>query len=397
MTRLRLAVAGLVSAIGAGQAGAINIVLDYSYDSQGFFNNATAKATLEKAAADLSAILTDSFSPIVVPQDFISQPPGAPYPLTTTWDWDIKFNNPGVNGGPEVTIVEPTFTADEFRIYAGGRSLSGSTLGVGGPGGVEYEFDSAYWTSDKDEIDAITSGFDVQRNRGQTAGFAAWGGTITFDNDPGTNWHYDWQTDPSSGESDLYSVAIHELMHALGWGTSSEWNALASGGFSGPAVVAEYGGAAPITGGHWGYGTMSTVLRDGDAQEAAMDPDLTTGTRKVLTDLDVAALDDIGWDIDTSFTYNSAVIGDLDDDGDIDDADLGTAFANYTGPLPAGVGTKTADDGDTDNDGDVDDADLGTLFAGYTGPIGNSSVPEPASAALLAMGALLVARRRQRH
>ncbi|MFN3168758.1 MAG: CARDB domain-containing protein [Phycisphaeraceae bacterium] len=60
--------------------------------------------------------------------------------------------------------------------------------------------------------------------------------------------------------------------------------------------------------------------------------------------------------------------GDTDGDGDVDDADLGTAFANYTGPLAPGTGGKTADDGDQDGDGDVDDADLGTAFANYTGP-----------------------------
>jgi hypothetical protein len=66
--------------------------------------------------------------------------------------------------------------------------------------------------------------------------------------------------------------------------------------------------------------------------------------------------------------------GDTDGDGDIDDADLGTAFANYTGPLGA-AGGKTAAQGDTDGDGDVDDADLGTAFAGYTGPLVPNQVP----------------------
>jgi len=40
----------------------------------------------------------------------------------------------------------------------------------------------------------------------------------------------------------------------------------------------------------------SNVFPAGASQEAAMDPTLAPGTRKLFTDLDVAALDDIGWD-----------------------------------------------------------------------------------------------------
>jgi hypothetical protein len=88
--------------------------------------------------------------------------------------------------------------------------------------------------------------------------------------------------------------------------------------------------------------------------------------------------------------------GDTDLDGDIDDADLATVFANYTGPLTGGE--LTAYDGDTDGDGDIDDADLGALFASYTGPIAPAAIPipEPASAAVLAACSALLARRRRR-
>jgi VCBS repeat-containing protein len=81
---------------------------------------------------------------------------------------------------------------------------------------------------------------------------------------------------------------------------------------------------------------------------------------------------------------DETIPGDTDGDGDIDDADLGTAFANYTGPLGPGEGTKTFEDGDTDGDGDIDDADLGTAFAAYTGPIAaavqQAAVPDRAAA-----------------
>jgi filamentous hemagglutinin family protein len=65
-----------------------------------------------------------------------------------------------------------------------------------------------------------------------------------------------------------------------------------------------------------------------------------------------------------SFTIEQA---DTDADGDIDQDDFDTAYANYTGPLTAG-GEMTQQQGDADGDGDVDDADIGVLFSLYTGP-----------------------------
>ncbi len=83
--------------------------------------------------------------------------------------------------------------------------------------------------------------------------------------------------------------------------------------------------------------------------------------------------------------------GDMDLDGDVDDADFGLAFAAFTGP--GGSSTSSAD---LDNDNDVDDADFGIAFAAFTGPGGGSAnVPEPGSVVVLALGGLLVSRRRR--
>ena len=79
--------------------------------------------------------------------------------------------------------------------------------------------------------------------------------------------------------------------------------------------------------------------------------------------------------------------GDTDNDGDIDDSDLGTFLANYTGPI-GNVG-KTPAQGDTDGDGDVDDSDLGTALAGYTGPLSPATVPEPTTAVVLGLAGWL--------
>ncbi|MFN3167737.1 MAG: PEP-CTERM sorting domain-containing protein [Phycisphaeraceae bacterium] len=101
-----------------------------------------------------------------------------------------------------------------------------------------------------------------------------------------------------------------------------------------------------------------------------------------------------GDDILQLVNFLPALPGDTDVDGDIDDADLGTAFSNYTGPIGA-AGGKTFADGDTDNDGDVDDTDLGTSFSGYTGPLTTANVPEPAGPALLGLGFAAGWRRRR--
>ncbi|MGB0767938.1 MAG: filamentous hemagglutinin N-terminal domain-containing protein [Phycisphaeraceae bacterium] len=69
---------------------------------------------------------------------------------------------------------------------------------------------------------------------------------------------------------------------------------------------------------------------------------------------------------------------DTDGDGDIDNDDVRTAFANFTGPLPPGTGGKTQQDGDTDGDGDVDNDDIATLFVFFTGPVNPPPGPPPA-------------------
>ncbi len=90
------------------------------------------------------------------------------------------------------------------------------------------------------------------------------------------------------------------------------------------------------------------------------------------------------------------IMGDFDSDGDIDDADFGFAFSNFTGPGGTGQGQFT---GDFDGDRDIDDADFGILFSWFTGPMpplgGAATVPEPASVTLLLIGSALIARRRR--
>jgi PEP-CTERM motif len=94
----------------------------------------------------------------------------------------------------------------------------------------------------------------------------------------------------------------------LGFGTADSWNDKVSGGnFTGVNAVAAFGGkVVPLAPdlAHWKDGTQSTVM--GVSQEAMMDPTLRTGTRKLPTQLDLAALKDVGWQV-TAVPLPSAV------------------------------------------------------------------------------------------
>ncbi|MEM7625498.1 MAG: matrixin family metalloprotease [Planctomycetota bacterium] len=381
-----------------GRAHAINIVLDYTYDTNNFFGSgnpdgtaagAQARATLESAADFFSDLLTDEFSPIVTPEPFVNGP------ATWTWDWEIRFTHPGT--GSQLTIGDnepnPSFAADEYRIYAGGRSISGNTLGIGGPGGFASSFGGSFFPSDRPAIDAISADFEnAIQERGQTnGGFAAWGGAITFDTDAATNWHYDSATEPSFGEDDFFSVALHELGHALGLGTADEWDALVSGGnFLGAESVASYGGAVPVVSGHWAEGVTSTVFGSpGTTQEAALDPTITEGTRKVFTELDVAGLADIGWLIQEPDP--TVLGGDYNGDGFVGLADLNLVLLNWgDSTIPPEWVNPDAWDGVQ-----ISQNELNGVLLGW----GNTSssiaaIPEPSVLSLMGLAGLAVLRRR---
>lgn len=233
---------------------AILIQVDYSYDTGFFANNPQARATLERAAAELGASIT---------ADLAAVSPGGGN------TWSATFPNPATGG--TVTLDNPSVGANAIRVYVGARALGGGEAGYASTAGYSAS-GTAGW------VRAVET-------RGWS-GFAPWGGSIAFDTTP--SWYFG---ESASGlgarQLDFYSVAVHELGHVLGIGTSRQWQSLSSGGsFRGSNAMSVHGGPVPLTGDglHWA---------DGD--HASLEDSIPLGQRIGWSALDAAALRDIGW------------------------------------------------------------------------------------------------------
>jgi len=264
---------GNIFASGTGQ---LTARVDYSLDDNNFFDTQQKRALFESAIDSVVSRLGDDLAAIT--------------PTPPANNWGASFRHPAY--GYLTTENNLSIAANEIVIYAGGRNLGG-TLGVGGPGGFSASGSGPFLETVRARGEGDVSGQSADE-------FGPWGGAITFNTT--TDWHFG-ETPVGLGltQSDFYSVAVHELGHLLGIGTADSWDRLVSGDqFTGPASVAEYDGSGnvPLAGddSHWEEGTTE------GGQEAAMDPTVTEGTRKPFTELDFAALDDIGWQLTDTVT-----------------------------------------------------------------------------------------------
>src|SRR5262249_46284022 len=128
---------------------------------------------------------------------------------------------------------------------------------------------------------------------------------------------------------------------------------------------------------------------DGAAQEAAMSPSITTGTRKDITRLDLAFLRDLGWQ---TVAYPQ-LLGDFNLDNHRTIADLAVMLQALSNPTSykSSHGLSAADFlaiGDVNGDLKVTNADLQAfLNLLKSGDGALQSVPEPGSLLLLSLGA----------
>ena len=296
-------------------ARGLEIVLDYSLDSNGFFAGPQSpqRQAMEAVADFFEGLISDELAEIN-PQTFGGNV-----------EWSARVSHPG--SGDIVDIPNLVVPKDTLVVYVGGGRNLGGSAGRGGSGGYSARGTQAWFDliSARGEVNLDNS---PATSPGATD-FGPWGGAITLDTQRTWNFSTTGREPDGSGGTDFVSIALHEFGHLLGLGASSNsWKTYTDTSqptqpvFIGPASMAEYGGPIPMQAGgvpsHWqddgacayplGHepdnplNVLSLTIgqfgtpADRD-QIAIMDPSscATADTRRVWTRLDSAALSDVGW------------------------------------------------------------------------------------------------------
>lgn len=245
---------------------AVTVRFDYSFDTSGLFADPEARAAVERVGAAVTARMTDNLTAIT--------PSGG-----NTWTAQVYD---AATGGTQ-TIANPTVGANEVVVYITGGQLGGA-LGIASGGAYSARGNQAW-------LDAI-------RTRGQggvDAGtdYSPWGGLIAFNT--ATNW--DWSAGaPAHTQYDFDSVALHEMMHVFGFGLENpSFTRNVSGGYyRGAYGTSVYGGLIPMQAGDDHPDHFAAGVRFA-GRDAVMNPAITPGTQKTMTELDYAILQDVGW------------------------------------------------------------------------------------------------------
>ena len=135
---------------------AVNILFDYSLDSNGFFTDPTRRALLESAGEMIASRLGD---------DLAATPARGPSDT-----WTLKVTHPGNNSTH--SIVNPDLAADTVTIFAGGRDLGGSA-GHGGTHGLTVSGSQSF-------IDTILSRGETGELDSPPTDYGPWAGISEF-------------------------------------------------------------------------------------------------------------------------------------------------------------------------------------------------------------------------
>lgn len=300
---------------------ALVIQVDYRYDDAGFFENPEARVAIEAAAKRWSRIINQELLPVNMTDGPIIDGRFQLIHPATGEDWSVSA---AVGPASDFTFNAGQPLADEYLggftlpantwiLFAGARPLPG--LARAGP------------ITGARNLDLVVNDPHSFLNRGFNVGpdsLAVLGGFVTFNLNG--RWSFDLGAGSSSGETDFYTVALHEIGHGLGLSARAvaEWAGMIKGTrFTGPKTLAAYAADSGETVGgleianvpgrdyHWKanryqskifpFGTPLLPGTGGteDLQQLLMEPilGLQSVSRLEITNVDAAALCDIGWSI----------------------------------------------------------------------------------------------------
>jgi hypothetical protein len=279
----------------AAHLSAIEIQIDYTYDTNDFFhptNHPERRVALEAAAAFFEEMINDSL-PVIDNSDF----PGS--------TWTAAFLHP--TSGDSTGVTDLVVPEDTIIIYVGARELGGDTAGLA-TSGYGYSGSLAW------EALILARGQSGALDTPATD-FGPWGGSISFDT-PRT-WNFSLTSNGSTSDTEFLNVALHEIAHILGIGASDAWgDHISAGTFTGAAATKSNNNTAPnADSGHYQNNLTSEQFGSFGATHGASVPvlmlpsTLDNGSNfDVATDLDLAALIDIGWELSPETGFRATAL-----------------------------------------------------------------------------------------
>lgn len=318
-------------------ASALTVRLDYTHDD--YFTNpsnpyaSAATAAIEAAAFEISTVLGNSYSPIT--NDTVS---GTSNGTTANIRANYNYIDP-----QDSSITRQRSAAglqqDEIVIYVGAQTLGNFTFAEASPGIAGIQIggggSGANWAaavsaaeaaanqrfgrggettlstiSSSATLGGTTASFDI--SFGPAVG-SMWFNDSLADDIPGQAatrdswevnnnfWHFDHTTPVGTGKLDMYSVALHEIIHVLGYGTSENWENFVTGNqWTGPEVTAILGEGVPALEDdlyHILDGLQSPGYLDGILRQTVMNSSPVVGQRDQLTVLDLAYISDMSYNV----------------------------------------------------------------------------------------------------
>jgi hypothetical protein len=243
---------------------ALHLLIDYSYDTSGFFSQAERRVAMERAA-EVFQSRVETVLDAIIP--------------TRTNLWTLGFTNPAV--GVKVVLTNLTLPVDTVKIFVGARDLGLNRLGYAD---FSYTFNGdANWNRSF-------------RRRINSTNYQTLGGGIAFNS--GQTWYFETNYVSlgkiSTNQYDFYSVAVHELGHLMGiLKTGIEGHVIDDTYFSGPATTSLFGGPVPLTS-DLTHVQTNTVFK---GNTMIMVPLIPKGTRRIFTEVEFAMLSDMGYSI----------------------------------------------------------------------------------------------------